>query len=104
MEIGGAGVGGCEYVLLPGYMELDEAVAGQVAGFGSGLRVTVDGSIASPSSKLSLPKLDALRMTASVSLAAFFAAVDLPMPCKLELDLGDEADGQEADKTMCGVC
>ena len=49
---------------------------------------------------LSIPKLDTLRITASVSLAAFFAAVDLPRLCKLELDLGDEADREVADKTM----
>jgi len=106
VEIGGAGVGGCEPVLLPEYMESDSnsVAGGQVAESDSSVRVTMDGSIAPPpSKKLSFPKLDTLRITASTSLAAFFAAADLPRLCKLELDLGDEADEEEADKTMCAL-
>lgn len=101
VEIGGAGVGGCEPVLLPEYMECESG--GQVVASYSGIRVDRLLASASPSpssKKLSLPKLDTLQITASVSLAAFFAAVDIPRLCKLELDLGDEGDEMEADATL----
>ncbi|KIM42759.1 hypothetical protein M413DRAFT_26757 [Hebeloma cylindrosporum] len=93
IEIVGAGVGGCEPVLLPEYLESEVPTEnGQVG---------LTESSASPSSKkVSLPYLDTLRINASVSLAAFFAAVDLPRLCELELDLGDKRDGDAAEDTL----
>jgi hypothetical protein len=102
VELGGTGVGAYEPSLLPEYLESEVEVEFEEHGVVSGGDQAGAGFVSkSPSSKkISLPKLDSLRITATVSLGALLAAVDLPRLCKLELDLGDAGDSGAAEDTL----